>query len=88
MELLDVFAEFKYPNEIGPGVFDIHSPRVPTSQEMELLLKKASGVLPRENIWVNPDCGLKTRGWEETMLSLKAMVQTARTLRAVEHANS
>ena len=66
MELLDVFVDFEYPNEIGPGVYDIHSPRVPTVEEMEKLLTKASKLLPAEHIWVNPDCGLKTRDWPET----------------------
>jgi 5-methyltetrahydropteroyltriglutamate--homocysteine methyltransferase len=61
MELLDAFASFRYPNEIGPGVYDIHSPRVPTEQEMTALLHKALAVLPARNLWVNPDCGLKTR---------------------------
>ena len=81
MELLEAFVKFRYPNEIGPGVYDIHSPRVPSSEEMENLLKKATEHLPVENIWVNPDCGLKTRGWEETELSLKAMVNAARKMR-------
>ncbi len=81
MELLNAFVKFRYPNEIGPGVYDIHSPRVPSVEEIEELLKKASDVLPIENIWVNPDCGLKTRGWNETTLALKAMVQAAKTMR-------
>ncbi len=81
MELLDAFVKFRYPNEIGPGVYDIHSPRVPETQEMEALLEKASGLIPPANLWVNPDCGLKTRGWEETELSLRRMVEAARTLR-------
>lgn len=77
MELLEAFAGFKYPNEIGPGVYDIHSPRIPTVAEMVALLEKASGILPARNIWVNPDCGLKTRGWPETEAALKNMVQAA-----------
>ncbi len=81
MELLEGFAKFRYPNEIGPGVYDIHSPRVPGAGEIKELLQKASRLLPREHLWVNPDCGLKTRGWEETRLSLKAMVEAARSLR-------
>jgi 5-methyltetrahydropteroyltriglutamate--homocysteine methyltransferase len=81
MELLDAFVDFNYPNEIGPGVYDIHSPRVPTIREMENLLNKASAVIPRENLWVNPDCGLKTRGWEEVRTSLVHMVEAARILR-------
>ena len=82
MELLDVFARYRYPNEIGPGVYDIHSPRVPASEEMEGLLEKACAVLSPEQIWVNPDCGLKTRRWAEVTPSLQNMVQAARTLRA------
>jgi 5-methyltetrahydropteroyltriglutamate--homocysteine methyltransferase len=81
MELLDAFASFDYPNQIGPGVYDIHSPRVPDSAEMVELLRKASDVLPPGKLWVNPDCGLKTRGWPETRAALEAMVGAARTLR-------
>jgi 5-methyltetrahydropteroyltriglutamate--homocysteine methyltransferase len=81
MELLEAFAGFKYPNEIGPGVYDIHSPRVPTVQEMESLLEKAAALLPARNLWVNPDCGLKTRKWPETKQALVNMVQAARQLR-------
>lgn len=85
MELLDAFARFDYPNQIGPGVYDIHSPRVPDSDEMVDLLRKAADVLPAGKLWVNPDCGLKTRGWPETRAALEAMVDAARTLRR-EHA--
>ncbi len=74
MELLNAFVTFKYPNEIGPGVYDIHSPRVPTVEEMVNLLKKALDVLKAEQIWVNPDCGLKTRDWPETKEALVNMV--------------
>ncbi|MGQ0591123.1 MAG: 5-methyltetrahydropteroyltriglutamate--homocysteine S-methyltransferase [Gammaproteobacteria bacterium] len=81
MELLDAFASFRYPNEIGPGVYDIHSPRVPTEQEMTALLRKALAVLPARNLWVNPDCGLKTRKWPETRAALANMVAAARALR-------
>jgi 5-methyltetrahydropteroyltriglutamate--homocysteine methyltransferase len=81
MELLDAFKAFKYPNEIGPGVYDVHSPSVPTEKDMENLLKKALKVLPKENIWVNPDCGLKTRGWEETTSALKNMIGAAKAMR-------
>ena len=81
MELLDVFGDFKYPNEIGPGVYDIHSPRVPSQQEMTDLMKKAIAVVPKEQLWVNPDCGLKTRHWPETKAALHAMVDTAKELR-------
>ncbi|MGP1478423.1 MAG: 5-methyltetrahydropteroyltriglutamate--homocysteine S-methyltransferase [Capnocytophaga sp.] len=81
MELLDVFGDFKYPNEIGPGVYDIHSPRVPSQEEMTNLMKKAISVVPKELLWVNPDCGLKTRHWPETKAALHAMVDTAKELR-------
>ena len=81
MELLDVFADFKYPNEIGPGVYDIHSPRVPDSAEMTGLLKKARAVIPEAQLWVNPDCGLKTRGWAETKSALIEMVAAAKEMR-------
>jgi 5-methyltetrahydropteroyltriglutamate--homocysteine methyltransferase len=82
MELLDAFVKFRYPNEIGPGVYDIHSPRVPDTAEMTTLLRKATSVLKPEQIWVNPDCGLKTRGWPETRTALEAMIGAARTMRA------
>ena len=82
MELLEAFVDFKYPNEIGPGVYDIHSPRVPEPVEMEDLMQKAKAVLPPKNLWVNPDCGLKTRQWEEVQLSLTNMIEAARSLRA------
>ncbi len=81
MNLLGAFAQFKYPNEIGPGVYDIHSPRVPSVQEMVDLLKKASQVISPAQLWVNPDCGLKTRGWTETEASLRNMVQAAVLMR-------
>ncbi|MES2106969.1 MAG: 5-methyltetrahydropteroyltriglutamate--homocysteine S-methyltransferase [Pseudomonadota bacterium] len=82
MELLDGFGEFAYPNEIGPGVYDIHSPRVPRVPEMQRLLQKARGVIPDRRLWVNPDCGLKTRDWPETIAALENMVQAAKLLRA------
>ncbi|NES71456.1 MAG: 5-methyltetrahydropteroyltriglutamate--homocysteine S-methyltransferase, partial [Okeania sp. SIO2D1] len=82
MELLDAFVDFKYPNEIGPGVYDIHSPRVPPTDEMSNLMSKAEAVIPRKNLWVNPDCGLKTRQWSEVKPSLINMVETATKLRA------
>lgn len=82
MELLDVFADFKYPNDIGPGVYDIHSARVPEVKEMVDLLNKALRYIPKERLWVNPDCGLKTRGWEETRASLKNMIEATKILRA------
>ncbi|AOZ99415.1 5-methyltetrahydropteroyltriglutamate--homocysteine S-methyltransferase [Flavobacterium commune] len=83
MELLDAFADFKYPNEIGPGVYDIHSPRVPSSNEMVHLLEKAAAVIPANQLWVNPDCGLKTRHWDETKKALIEMVSAAKKMRAV-----
>ncbi len=81
MELLDAFADFKYPNEIGPGVYDIHSPRVPSKQEMVALMEKARAVIPDDQLWVNPDCGLKTRHWPETKSALIEMVDAAKELR-------
>ncbi|MBW3523533.1 5-methyltetrahydropteroyltriglutamate--homocysteine S-methyltransferase [Chryseobacterium sp. NKUCC03_KSP] len=78
MELLNAFADFKYPNEIGPGVYDIHSPRVPSKEEMVELLKKAQAVIPAQQLWVNPDCGLKTRHWDETEKALIAMVEASK----------
>ena len=81
MELLDAFVSFKYPNDIGPGVYDIHSPRVPTQGEMENLLTKALGVLSPQQLWVNPDCGLKTRGWKEVEPALISMVAAAKAVR-------
>ena len=69
-ELLRGFGDFDYPNEIGPGVYDIHSPRVPSQDEMLRLLRKAATVIAPEKLWVNPDCGLKTRGWPETEAAL------------------
>lgn len=83
MELLDAFADFNYPNDIGPGVYDIHSPRVPSKDEIVTLLAKAKAVIPAEQLWVNPDCGLKTRAWPETKAALEAMVEAAKTLRGV-----
>lgn len=82
MELLTAFGEFQYPNDIGPGVYDIHSPRVPTEAEVEHLLRKAIEVVPVERLWVNPDCGLKTRGWKETLEQLQVMMNVTRKLRA------
>ena len=82
MELLDAFIDFEYPNEIGPGVYDIHSPRVPATQEMVDLMGKAEAVLPRRHLWVNPDCGLKTRQWSEVVPALKNMVLAAEALRS------
>lgn len=81
MELLNAFKRFDYQAEIGPGVYDIHSPRVPTTEEILSLLRKILAVLPPEQIWINPDCGLKTRGWPETITSLQNMVAAAKILR-------
>lgn len=81
MELLEAFGNFNYPNDIGPGVYDIHSPRVPTTEEMVALMDKASKVIPEKQLWVNPDCGLKTRAWEETNAALIKMVNAAKSLR-------
>ncbi|HRL33871.1 MAG TPA: 5-methyltetrahydropteroyltriglutamate--homocysteine S-methyltransferase, partial [Neisseria sp.] len=80
MDLLTAFGDFKYPNDIGPGVYDIHSPRVPTAAEVEHLLRKAMDVVPVERLWVNPDCGLKTRGWPETIEQLKVMMEVTKKL--------
>ncbi|MDR2690083.1 MAG: 5-methyltetrahydropteroyltriglutamate--homocysteine S-methyltransferase [Azoarcus sp.] len=82
MELLRAFGDFHYPNEIGPGVYDIHSPRVPPVAEIENLLVKALAVIPADQVWVNPDCGLKTRNWPETEAALRNMVEAAHRLRA------
>jgi 5-methyltetrahydropteroyltriglutamate--homocysteine methyltransferase len=81
MELLDAFVRFRYPNRIGPGVYDIHSPRVPSVDEMTARLRKALAVLRPEQLWVNPDCGLKTRDWPEVRASLANLVAAARRLR-------
>jgi len=82
MELLSAFEGFRYPNDIGPGVYDIHSPNVPEVDAMVALMERAAARLPRERLWVNPDCGLKTRGWPETEAALAGMVQAAQRLRA------
>ncbi|WP_397473053.1 5-methyltetrahydropteroyltriglutamate--homocysteine S-methyltransferase [Pusillimonas sp.] len=81
MELLGAFEDFAYPNDIGPGVYDIHSPNLPDVKAMVELMRKAALRLPKERLWVNPDCGLKTRAWAETRGALEAMVRAARTLR-------
>jgi 5-methyltetrahydropteroyltriglutamate--homocysteine methyltransferase len=82
MELLAAFENFEYPNEIGPGVYDIHSPNVPSEQQIVALMKKAAERIPAARLWVNPDCGLKTRAWSEVLPALQNMVSAARTLRA------
>jgi 5-methyltetrahydropteroyltriglutamate--homocysteine methyltransferase len=84
LELLDTFRRFDYRQEIGPGVYDIHSPRVPSTEEMRSNLSAASEVLDRNQLWVNPDCGLKTRRWEEVVPALRNMVEAARDLREAE----
>ena len=81
MQRLSPFSESPYPNEIGPGVFDIHSPRVASAEEMRSLLTKALDVLTADQLWVNPDCGLKTRKWEEVRPSLEHMVAAAKSMR-------
>jgi len=81
-ELLQAFESFNYPNDIGPGVYDIHSPNVPEVQTMVNLLKRAAREIPVERLWVNPDCGLKTRRWPETEAALERMVEAAKILRA------
>lgn len=85
MELLDVFDDFKYPNEIGPGVYDIHSPNIPSEEHIVALMKKAAERIPVERLWVNPDCGLKTRQWKEVIPALTNMVAAAKRLRAELH---
>jgi 5-methyltetrahydropteroyltriglutamate--homocysteine methyltransferase len=82
MELLDAFARYHYPNEVGPGVYDIHSPRCPSVEEIVALLNKASERVPADQLWVNPDCGLKTRKWEEVRPALKNVVEAAKKLRS------
>jgi 5-methyltetrahydropteroyltriglutamate--homocysteine methyltransferase len=81
MELLDAFDDFNYPNQIGPGVYDIHSPNIPSQEHIVKLMKKAAERIPAERLWVNPDCGLKTRQWAEVIPALKNMVAAAQTLR-------
>ncbi len=82
MELLEVFRDFAYPGEIGPGVYDIHSPRVPPIEELVQLLALAEERVGRDRLWVNPDCGLKTRGWDESRAALRNLVAAARSRRA------
>jgi 5-methyltetrahydropteroyltriglutamate--homocysteine methyltransferase len=80
-ELLQGLEQYKYPNEIGPGVYDIHSPRVPSVVEISGALGSMKRVLNDKQIWVNPDCGLKTRGWDETLAALRNMVEAAKLMR-------
>jgi 5-methyltetrahydropteroyltriglutamate--homocysteine methyltransferase len=81
LQALDELASARYANDVGPGVYDIHSPRVPSTEEIVALMKKAMNLLPKERLWINPDCGLKTRRWPETIAALKHMVAAARQLR-------
>lgn len=81
LELLEAFHQYQYPNDIGPGTYDIHSPRVPSEAEIEALITRAVGVIPLSHLWVNPDCGLKTRRWEEVLPALRNMVEAARKAR-------
>ena len=81
MELLEAFTSFKYPNEIGPGVYDIHSPNIPTVEEIITLVNTASSYIPADRLWINPDCGLKTRQWDEVRASLINMLKAAEQLR-------
>jgi 5-methyltetrahydropteroyltriglutamate--homocysteine methyltransferase len=87
MELLDAFEHFEYPNQIGPGVYDIHAPTVPAREQIVALLRKAADRIPPERLWVNPDCGLKTRQWSEVLPALANMVAAARTMRAAAAAS-
>jgi 5-methyltetrahydropteroyltriglutamate--homocysteine methyltransferase len=82
MELLEAFSEFAYPNEIGPGVYDIHSPNIPTVDSMVRMMQKASRDIPPQRLWVNPDCGLKTRQWAEVIPALANMVEATKVLRS------
>jgi 5-methyltetrahydropteroyltriglutamate--homocysteine methyltransferase len=84
MRLLDVFRDFEYPGEIGPGIYDIHSPRVPSVEELGQLLELAEERIGRDRLWVNPDCGLKTRAWPETRAALMNLVEVARRRRAAQ----
>jgi 5-methyltetrahydropteroyltriglutamate--homocysteine methyltransferase len=82
MELLAAFQEHAYPNDVGPGVYDIHSPAIPSVEELRELLRRALAVIEPEKLWVNPDCGLKTRRWEEVAPALRAMVRAASGIRS------
>lgn len=85
MELLEAFENFEYPNDIGPGVYDIHSPNIPSLEDIKDLISRALKVIPAEQLWVNPDCGLKTRTWEEVIPSLKNMTTAAQEIRSQLH---
>jgi len=84
MELLEVFESFKYPNQIGPGVYDIHSPNIPSETQIINLMQKAAERIPQDRLWINPDCGMKTRQWEEVIPALANMVAAAKKLRRAE----
>jgi len=81
MELLDAFDHYNYPNEIGPGVYDIHSPNIPAQAQIVSLMRKAAQRIPAQRLWINPDCGLKTRAWDEVIPALRNMVAAAKQLR-------
>ncbi|NDU79904.1 MAG: 5-methyltetrahydropteroyltriglutamate--homocysteine S-methyltransferase, partial [Ferrovum sp.] len=81
MDLLGAFESFNYPNDIGPGVYDIHSPNIPSEDQVVLLMQKAAQQIPVERLWVNPDCGLKTRRWTEVIPALRNMVEASHQLR-------
>jgi 5-methyltetrahydropteroyltriglutamate--homocysteine methyltransferase len=81
MDVLEAFRDFSYPNDIGPGVYDIHSPRIPQREEIVARLERAARVIRPDRLWVNPDCGLKTRGWPEVQAALTNMVEAARVVR-------
>jgi 5-methyltetrahydropteroyltriglutamate--homocysteine methyltransferase len=81
MELLDAFDHYNYPNEIGPGVYDIHSPNIPAQSQIVSLMHKAAQRIPAERLWINPDCGLKTRAWDEVIPALQNMVAAAKYMR-------
>ena len=81
-ELLKVFKQVGYTHEVGPGVYDIHSPRIPSVEELNVQIKALLEVLPKEQLWINPDCGLKTRKWEEVKPSLKNIVEAVKSVRA------
>jgi 5-methyltetrahydropteroyltriglutamate--homocysteine methyltransferase len=81
MELLRTFEQYQYPGDIGPGIYDIHSPNIPSQVEIEDLIVKAARVVPIERLWINPDCGLKTRQWAQVFPALRNMVNAARSLR-------
>jgi len=88
MELLRAFVDFRYPNEIGPGIWDIHSPRIPSTEEMRQLIEAAGKAIQIDRLWINPDCGLKTRGWDEVAPALQNMIAAARAVRTrIERVN-